>query len=84
MIVEPYYRGRRIEINAIPAVPEGPRYNGEVRMRRLFSRDAPRHEVVSCYKLTPGLAEHAALIWAKRWVGANAPSGSGTRRPAAE
>ena len=51
------------------------RYHADVRLLRLFSRDKPRHEVVSCYKLTPDLAEHAALIWAKRWVDANGDSG---------
>jgi len=68
MIIEQDYCGYRIEVEAIAA--DG-RWNADVRMRRLFSREAPRHEVVSCYKLTPDLAEHAALIWAKRWVDAN-------------
>lgn len=68
MIIESDYRGYRIEVNAIE---EDGRWQADVRMRRLFSPDKPRHETVTCYKLTPDLAEHAALIWAKRWVDAN-------------
>ena len=71
MIVEPTYRGWRIEVEAIPSSPESSRYHAQVRLRRLFSQDKPLREVVSCYKMTPDLAEHAALIWAKRWVDAN-------------
>jgi len=73
MIVESDYRGWRIEVEA---VAENGRYQGDVRMRRLFSQEKPRHEVVTCYKLTPDLAEHAALVWAKRWVDANGEQGA--------
>jgi hypothetical protein len=68
MIVVSDYRGFRIEVEAVAA--DG-RYNADVRMRRLFSQDKPRSERVTCYKLTPDLAEHGEL-WAKRWVDANA------------
>lgn len=34
-------------------MPEGPRWHADVRLRRLFSQDKPRREVVSTYKLTP-------------------------------
>ena len=36
MIVEPTYKGYRIEVNAIPA---GGRFNAEVRLLKLFTRD---------------------------------------------
>src|SRR5215831_11808821 len=49
MIIEQDYCGYRIEVEAIAA--DG-RWNADVRMRRLFSREAPRHEVVTCYKLS--------------------------------
>src|SRR5215467_3106336 len=55
MIVESDYRGWRIEVEA---VAENGRYQGDVRMRRLFSQEKPRHEVVTCYKLTPDGADH--------------------------
>jgi len=71
MIIESNYRGFRIEVQAIRSAPESDRWHADVRMRRLFSQDKPRHEVVTCYKLQPDIAEHAALIWAKRWVDAN-------------
>ena len=65
MIVEADYKGFRVEVTAAPA---GDRYIAEVRLRCLFSQEQPRTEVVSCYKVTPDLAEHAGLIWAKRWI----------------
>ena len=47
---------------------EGDRWNAEVRLLRLFSRDKPCVERVTCFKLTPEHAEHVADIWAHRWV----------------
>jgi len=41
VLIESDYRGYRIEVNAIPA--DG-RFNAEVRLLRLFSRDKPRVE----------------------------------------
>jgi len=67
MIVVSDYRGFRIEVEAV-AVVAGGRYNADLRMRRLFSRGKPIVERVTCYKLTPDLAEHAGEIWAKRWI----------------
>ena len=67
MIVVSDYRGYRIEVEAV-AVVSGGRYNADVRMRRLFSQDKPRIERVTCYKLTPDLAEHAGELWARRLV----------------
>jgi hypothetical protein len=70
VIVVSDYRGYRIEVEAV-AVVAGGRYNADVRMRRLFSRDKPRVERVTCYKLTPGLAEQAGELWAKRHIDVN-------------
>ena len=55
----------RIEVRA---VPDGERYNADVRIRRLFSEDKGRLETVTCNKLTPDLAEAAGELWAKRWI----------------
>jgi hypothetical protein len=57
------YRGFLIEVNAIAV--DG-HYNAEVRMRRLFAREKPQVEMVSCLKVTPDLAEHSGEIWARR------------------
>jgi hypothetical protein len=70
MIVVSDYRGYRIEVEAV-AVVAGGRYNADVRMRRLFSRNKPRVECVTCYKLTPDLAEHAGELWATRHIDVN-------------
>jgi len=70
VIVVSDYRGYRIEVEAV-AVVAGGRYNADVRMRRLFSRDKPRVERVTCYKLTPGLAEYVGELWAKRHIDVN-------------
>jgi hypothetical protein len=40
-------------------------------VRRLFSSDKPSIERVTCYKLTPDLAEHAGELWAKRHIDVN-------------
>jgi hypothetical protein len=70
MIVVSDYRGFRIEVEAV-AVVAGGRYNADVRMRRLFLREKPRVERVTCYKLTRDSAEHAGELWAKRWIDVN-------------
>jgi hypothetical protein len=49
VLIEADYRGYRIEVNAIPA---NGRFNAEVRLLRLFSRDKPRVEMVTCLKLS--------------------------------
>ena len=64
MIVEPEYRDVRIEVNA---VAERDRFNTEVRILRLFSREKPL-EMVSCWKQTVVLAERAAASYARSWV----------------
>jgi len=61
MIVEPTYRGWRIEVNAISA---GDRFNAEVRLLRLFSRDKPPVEAVTCLKLGAEHAERAGYMGA--------------------
>jgi hypothetical protein len=65
VIVEPSYRGYRIEVNAIAV--DG-RFNAEVRLLRLFSRDKPHVETVTCLKLGAEHAERAGYFWARRWV----------------
>jgi len=72
MIVESDYKGYRIKVEAIPSAPKSDRWHADVRMRRLFNHDKPRRETVTCYKLRADLAEHSALIWARRWIDANA------------
>ena len=64
MTIVPNYRGHRIEVNAVAI--DG-RCNSEVRILRLFARDKPYVETVSCQKMTPDLAEHSGEIWARRW-----------------
>ena len=65
MIVAPTYRGFRIEINAVAV--DG-RYNAEVRILKLFAREKPHVETMTCLKVTPDLAEHSGEIWARRWI----------------
>jgi len=52
-------------VNAIPA--DG-RFNAEVRLLKLFTRDKPRVETVTCLKLGAAHAERAGYIWARRWI----------------
>jgi len=61
-----------IEVNAVAV--HG-RYNAEVRILRLFAREKPHVDMVTCLKLTPDLAEHSGEIWARRWIDLNAPEG---------
>jgi hypothetical protein len=65
MVIVPDYKGYRIQVDAVAA--QG-RWNASVRIRRLFSRETPRVETVTCYKPTAEHAERAAEIWARRWV----------------
>lgn len=65
MLIEPDYRQHRIEVNAVAA---GDRWNAEVRIRRTLSQDKPHVETVTTLKLHRDLAEHSAMIWAKRWI----------------
>ena len=74
MIVEPDYCGFRIQVDAVAA--DG-RWNADVRIRRILSSDKPHVERVTCYKLTAAHAEHAAEIWARRWIDIRASEISG-------
>ena len=65
MLIEPDYRGFRIEVNAVAAED---RRNAEVRTPRLFSREKPRVETVTCYKLRAEHGERAGMLWPKRWI----------------
>jgi hypothetical protein len=63
MIIEPDYRGHRIEVYA-ERVDGG--WDATVRIRRVLSEEKPHVERVTCRKVTAELAERRAAIWA-RW-----------------
>ena len=65
MLIEPGYRGFRIEVNA---AADGERWNADVSISDTLSSDTPHHELVSCYKPTPEHAEWAGMLWARRWI----------------
>ncbi len=65
MLIEPSYRGFRIEVNA---VAEGDRRNAEVRIRHHAVHAKPHFKLVSCYKLTAEQAERAGMLWARQWI----------------
>jgi hypothetical protein len=65
VLIEPDYRGYRIEVNA---VAEGDRWNADVTIRRTLSQDKPHRERVTRFKVTPALAEQAGALWARRWI----------------
>jgi hypothetical protein len=68
MLAEFDYKGYRILANA---VAEGHLWNCDVMLRRRFSQDNPRRELVMCLKTTPTLAEQAGLLWARFWIDLN-------------
>jgi len=63
MIVVSDDRGFRIEVNVVGV--DG-RYNAEVHILRLFAREKPHVEVVTCYRLTAKHAEWSGETWARR------------------
>lgn len=65
MIVEPDYRGYRIEVNA--ELADGA-WNAQVRIRRPLSEEKPHVELVTCRKPTAKVAEERAAVYARRWV----------------
>jgi len=75
VIVEPTYRGFRIEVG--PSPPGMVYWNAHVRILRLFSREKPRRESVTCHKITAEHAEGAAIVVAKRWINANGDKKAG-------
>jgi hypothetical protein len=78
MIVEPRYRGHRIEVYG-ERVDGG--WDATVRIRHVLSEDKPHVARVTCRKVAAELAERLALIWAKRWVDlrGTASKGGGAR-----
>jgi hypothetical protein len=66
MLIEPDYRGHRIEVFAIEVA--GGRWNATLRVRRLFTEEPPHVETVMCRKPTASLAETRAMVLARRWV----------------
>jgi hypothetical protein len=79
MLTEPNYRGHRIEVYA--ELSDG-HWDATVRIRRLISEEQLHVERVPCRKVTAGLAETRAAIWAKRWVDQHSTQGEPARRPA--
>jgi hypothetical protein len=65
MLVEPDYKGFRIEVTAQHV--DGA-WDAEVRIRRMFSEDKPHVERVTCRKPTAKVAEERGVIYARRWV----------------
>ncbi len=65
MIVEPTYKGYRIEVNAQHV--DGA-WDAEVRIRRLFSEEKPHVETITCRKPTAQVAEERGAVYARRWV----------------
>ena len=63
--VEPNYRGRRIEVNAVRV--DGA-WDAEVRIRRTLSEEKSHVERVTCRKPTAKVAEERGVIYARRWV----------------
>ncbi len=63
MIVEPLYRGCRIEVHA--ELVDGA-WDATARMRRVLTIDKPHVERVTCRKVSAELAETRAEIYARR------------------
>jgi len=68
MMVEPTYKGYRIEVYAEPV--DG-YWDAVVRIRRVLTDDKVHVEHVTCRKLSAELAETRAAIWAWRWIDLN-------------
>jgi len=68
MIVEPIYKGYRIEVYAEHV--DGA-WDATVRIRRVVSDDKAYVERVTCRKISAELAETRGAIWARRWVDLN-------------
>ena len=79
MLTEPNYRGHRIEVYA--ELSDG-HWDATVRIRRLISEERLHVERVPCRKVTAGLAETRASIWAKRWVDQHSTQGEPASHPA--
>ena len=65
MIVVPRYRGFRIEI-AAQLVDDA--WDAGVSIRCPMSNEVRRAKYIACRKQTPAEAEHAADVWARRWM----------------
>ena len=65
MLITHDYRGYRIEV---VAVRTDDRWDATVRTRRLFTEEKARLDTVRCQQASADLAEHRALVWAKRFV----------------
>jgi len=65
LLIEPDYRGHRIEVNAQHV--DGA-WNAEVRIRRILYDGKPHVEIVTCRKPTAKVAEERGLVYGHRWV----------------
>jgi hypothetical protein len=65
VIVEPDYRGHRIEVIAQHV---NNAWNAEVRIRRMLTEGKPHVEVMTCRKATAAVAEQRGVIYARRRV----------------
>jgi hypothetical protein len=72
VLIEPDYKGYRIEANA---VSDGDRWNCDVIVRRTLSQDKPHREGVTCFEVTPALAEQAGALWPRRWIDLHVANG---------
>ena len=68
MIVEPVYKGHRIEVYAERV--DGA-WDTTVRIRRVLTDDKAHVERVTCRKISAEPAETRAVIWARRWIDLN-------------
>jgi hypothetical protein len=65
MMVQSFYKGYRVETNAV--LVDGA-WDAEVRIRRALTDDQARIEHVTCRKLNAQLAETSGMIFGRRWV----------------
>jgi hypothetical protein len=65
MLVAASYRGRRIQVEAVPV--DG-RWDADVTTRRLWTDEKGKTERVTCRKPDAELAERWAMLVARRWV----------------
>jgi len=65
VLIEPDYRGHRIEVYADGLQGE---WDAVVRIRRTLTDTPPHVERVTCRKPTAEDAERWAMIWARRWI----------------
>ena len=68
MLVQPDYRGHRIQVDAVRV---GARWDAEVRIHHVLSHEKRHGERVMCDKPDAELAERWGAAWARGWVDAH-------------